>query len=257
MTTRHRDGRSIEVLDEGKHPQTSEAVRVRDASASTLADLSDDTVDTLVGRAVAARFLGVSESTVRRLEHTELPPVVENGVHRHRLRRLREFGLRRAKGGASLPTGGCGGEIAGEAFGLFDEGRGPAEVVRLLRVEPSVARELFREWADLHGTLAIGGVTLSKIERIADLFDGEPVTGEEALLRVLDGIQNESSSCLCCSRAIPKFCARCCVHRYPGVARRAKDALSGAEARAEQMRKKQIDTATTARARSRSADDES
>lgn len=254
MTTRHRDGRSTDTLDEGKHPQISGAVRVRNASASTLADLSDDTVDTLVGRAEAARFLGVSESTVRRLEHTELPPVVENGVHRHSLRRLREFGLRRARCGGNVPTGRCDGEIAGEAFGLFEERRGPAEVVRLLRVEPSVARELFREWADLHGTLAIGGVALSKIERLADLFDGEPVTGEEALLRVLDGIQNESSNCLCCSRAIPKFCARCCVHRYPGVARRAKDVLAGAQARAEQMRAKQIDTATTARARNRSAD---
>lgn len=256
MIPRRRDGRSAEILQRVQSPRLSEAARVGDGGSSTLTALRDDTADRFVSRAEAARFLGVSESTVRRLEHTELPPVVENGVHRHSLRKLREFGLQRASRGTKQPDSGFGGGIAGDAFGLFDEGRGPAEVVRSLRVEPHVARELFREWADLRGALAIGGVTLSKIERLADMFDGEPVSGQEALLRVLDGIWNESSTCLCCSRATPKFCARCCIQRYPGVARRAQHALSSAEARAEQLREKLVGAATTERARRRSADSE-
>src|SRR5262245_47220125 len=47
--------------------------------------------DRLVGRAEASRVIGKSQSTLRRLEHADLPPVVENGVHRHSMRRLLEY----------------------------------------------------------------------------------------------------------------------------------------------------------------------
>lgn len=66
--------------------------------------------DRLVRRREAAAMIGVSESTLRRLEPTELPPIVKNGDHLHSVKRLPETSslgrgraspvLRRHHGGA-------------------------------------------------------------------------------------------------------------------------------------------------------------
>ncbi len=130
--------------------------------------------DRLVGRTEAAGLVGLSIATLRRLERTVLRPVVDgSGVHRHSVKRLLDYKADRASSGADVD--GREGALAAAAFEHFDSSLGPADVVKLLKVAPSVARELHREWADLGGGFVVSGEAAVEIERLALNEDGAPV----------------------------------------------------------------------------------
>lgn len=94
---------------------------------------------TLFTRQQAARYLSTAVSTVRRAEERgALRATVLMGVHCYTLSELEQYR-------ASTRHG----EIAARAFHLLEEGRSPAEVVRLLQVPPTMARELAENYAEL------------------------------------------------------------------------------------------------------------
>ena len=106
---------------------------------------------TLTRAQVAAR-LGISTSSVRRLEGIELHPVQDaRGVWRFDSAevarvppRARQQESLRARGPREVPTGG---EIAARIFRLFDAGRELSEIVIATRQPPSTVRWLYREWS--------------------------------------------------------------------------------------------------------------
>ena len=146
----------------------SEAKTSVDDSAGGGAD------DRLVGRTEAAGRVGLSVATLRRLERTVLRPVVDgSGVHRHSVKRLLDYKADCASSGADVD--GREGALAAAAFEHFDRSLGPADVVKLLKVAPSVARELHRGWADLGGGFVVSGEAAVKVERLALNDDDAPV----------------------------------------------------------------------------------
>ena len=153
--------------------------------------------DRYVGRAEAARIIGMSESSLRRRERTNLPAVVENGVHRHSVRKLLEYKVEHLSVKPEEP--GFDGTIAAAAFEQFDQGLGPADVVRALRVDPRLARDLHHEWADLRGAVVICGkamVALQEIWWLRDEDDECLVRNGDDLVKVLQ--EHKTHTCIGC-----------------------------------------------------------
>jgi hypothetical protein len=115
-----------------------------------VAPTSGTSSDRMLTRGEVARILGISVSSVRRLEPNALPVVVdENGAHLHSEERVLAYKLERAA--ACDRSGGDEGALAGAAFERFDRGASAVDVVKELKLTPRVARELLAEWADLAG----------------------------------------------------------------------------------------------------------
>ena len=217
----------------------SEAKTSVDESAGGGAD------DRLVGRTEAARLVGLSVATLRRLERTVLRPVVDgSGVHRHIVKRLLYYKADRASSGADVD--GREGALAAAAFKYFDRSLGAADVVKLLRVAPSVARELYREWADLGGGFVVSGEAAVRIERLALNDDDAPVRSNVDLLRLLKRL--DEPQCSGCKRRTPCFCLRCFVHRPQQV---AKEAITRSETRQSARYQQELERHMAERARMR------
>lgn len=204
--------------------------------------------DRLVGRTQAASLVGVSVATLRRLELTVLRPVVDgSGVHRHSVRRLLDYKAERASSGADAE--GREGALAAAAFEHFDRGLGPADIVKLLKVTPNVAREIHREWADLGGGFVVSGEAAVKIERLALNDDDGPVRSGVELLRLLERL--EEPQCSGCKRRTPCFCLRCFVHRPPRAQQVAKEAIARSETRQAARYQLELERHMARRARTR------
>ncbi len=220
------------------------------SEAKTSADDSTGggTGDRLVGRTEAAGVVGVSVATLRRLERTVLRPVVDgSGVHRHSVKRLLDYKAERANAGADVD--GREGALAAAAFEHFDRRLGPADVVKLLKVAPSVARELHREWADLGGRFVVSGEAAVKIERLAFNEDDAPVRCGVDLLRLLERL--DEPQCFGCKRRTPCFCLRCFVQRPPRAQQVAKEAIARSETRQSARYQQELERHMAERARTR------
>jgi hypothetical protein len=184
--------------------------------------------DQLVGRSEAASLLGASVSTLRRLERTTLPPIVDaNGVHFHSVKRVLEYKIQHSKPKAA--TNEIDGTIAAAAFEQFDTGSGAADIVKQLRITPGLARALHREWADLRGSFVVGGVPAAKLERLAANTDGSEVKSGEDIVRLLGEL--EDNECAGCNRRIARFCLRCYTARPKTAERVAAAAIAKSEQR--------------------------
>ena len=100
----------------------------------------------LTRRNVAER-LGVSVSTVRRMEGQTLHPIRDDrGVWRFAEAEVRKLGRasepHRAGGKATED-----GDLAARVFTAFSNGFGLREIVIELRVHPSIVRELYTQWS--------------------------------------------------------------------------------------------------------------
>ena len=94
-------------------------------------------------RAHVAKRLGVTTTTVRRLEGTALhPSITPEGV---RLFSADEV-ERLARTRAAKPAPEASGEVAAEAFRLFREGYAFEDIVMRLKQGPATIRRLFDEW---------------------------------------------------------------------------------------------------------------
>jgi hypothetical protein len=97
----------------------------------------------LLMRSEVARRLGVTTTTVRRLEGTVLHPRVnEKG---ERLFDPSEV-ERAANSRSTKPAPEASGEVAAEAFRLFRQGYDLEDIVMRLKQPPATIRYLFGEW---------------------------------------------------------------------------------------------------------------
>jgi hypothetical protein len=203
--------------------------------------------DELVGRTEAARILGKSESTLRRLEQSALPPVVQNGVHRHSVRQLLAYKVEHVTVEASEER--FDGAIAAAAFEQFDAGLGPADLVRALRLDPGLARDLHHEWADLRGTVVASGRAVVKLQEFWWAMEDELEirTGDD-LVRALEHIS--VTHCSGCKRRRARFCAGCLLQRHPRVVQAAEEAVQAAEAEARAAEQRRLRRQVLERAKS-------
>lgn len=164
----------------------------------------------LLGRAQAARLLGVSKSTLRRMEGASLEPVLGPRnvrlFHEEQIQSL--LVTRRSEVAGGRPDG----ELAAETFELFDAGVHPVDVVKKLRVDPDLIESLHQRWARLRAMLVLStsGVqslclSLSEAEVIA-----APKSESELLGLVTKWVQEMSlRECTQCNKNPAAFCREC------------------------------------------------
>lgn len=103
----------------------------------------------LMTRAEVADLVGVSISTVRRWEGSQLQPVRDDRG-RHLFHAEQVLALAKAmvksSGSGQRHDGISAGELAAECFERFAQRQSLHEIVTALRVEPRKVRRLYREW---------------------------------------------------------------------------------------------------------------
>lgn len=117
-----------------------------------LAIVSPPAIPRTLTRSQVADTLGVSISSVRRLEGDRLHPTVgPDGANHFDPAEVTALATelstkRRPRPTPAAPVKLSAGELAARAFECFEQRYSLAEVVIALRVEPTVVRELFHEW---------------------------------------------------------------------------------------------------------------
>jgi hypothetical protein len=154
------------------------------------------------------------------------------GHHVHRLDQLRQSKLRgRAK---LLPSSAeFDGNAAAVAFKLFGHGFGPADAVVRACLASRVARDLYRDWADLRNMFVVNNEARQRIEQLAFSFNyGDEINNSEDLIRALDLACTESCRWSRSPGVSPACASDLAVHVRPqeGVASEYDGHLHGSSA---------------------------
>jgi hypothetical protein len=142
-----------------------------------------------VTREQLARVVGKNERTIRRWERTRLAPAVTvglDGVHRFDMQRVSELLEVRERSEPTSPDA-YDGEMAREAFRLFDEGVDQVEVVKQTGIDPRAVKAMYREWTSMRGGFFVPAEIVAKIACLSWL-DGPCLAHEpnaEKLLRCI------------------------------------------------------------------------
>jgi hypothetical protein len=156
-------------------------------------------------RSQAARRLGVSVTTLRRMEGDLLHP--EKGPGGVRLFDLAEVEAAFVRVRASRhATAVEDGELAAEIFALFDEGLNPVDVVKRLRVGPDVVERLQTQWARMRRSVLLSPEVRARLE---DALLGETDTGVDRwALKTAEDVEAALTTA-----AAPTECVKC--HENP------------------------------------------
>lgn len=158
-------------------------------------------------RSQVARRLGLSLSTVRRMEGVQLKPIVgERGVRYFeeteiqavlvRVRRTRMPDDERADG-----------TLAAAAFALFRNGADVVAVVTELREPPETIERLFEQWNRLRGTILLDAKSLAVL---AGDLNASKLTDEKSLLSAVAEFKKSAElQCLLCDREPAHWCRSC------------------------------------------------
>jgi hypothetical protein len=164
----------------------------------------------LLGRAAAARLLGVSKTTLRRMEGDAIEPVVgpknERLFHQEQIQAL--VMTRRTSVQETQPTD----EVAADVFTLFDEQVHPVDVIKQMRLAPKLVESLHQQWARMRGMLVLSHQTTAAICEM--LRDGEPLPLPEGNVELLELTKKwvcEASprTCVQCKGDSAEFCRAC------------------------------------------------
>jgi len=158
----------------------------------------------------STRLLGVSKSTLRRMEGESLTPVV--GPKNVRLFHEEQIHSMVVTRRAGISGGLASGELAAEAFQMFDDHVHPVDVVKKLRVEPTVIETLYERWSKMRAMLTLSRDVLAALN--AALCDGESVPlpqTEAALLTLVNRWVRDISPLRCdrCRAHSAAFCRSC------------------------------------------------
>lgn len=173
---------------------------------------ADDPTDRLVVREEAARYLEISEPTLRRRQASGelLPERVVDGVNWFSMRRLTEYKLAKASS-KTASAGDVDGTLWSAAFVAFGEGATTADIVKTLHVPAHVARALHFEYVDMIGEIIVGGIDAARIRKLVEESGDEiPVSTGADIVRVLE--HAVWPECLACHRT-PRFCLPCFHHQ--------------------------------------------
>ncbi|MES1185096.1 MAG: hypothetical protein ABUL60_14885 [Myxococcales bacterium] len=179
----------------------------------------------LLRRTEAARLLGVSKSTLRRMEGTALTPVVgPRNVHLFQEEEVRAVVVTRR---AHLDTQASSGGIAADAFTLFDAGLHVVDAVKQLRVSPDVIEGLYERWARLRSMLILSAETRSEIATVLMGWDDKSLQTAPDVLAFLKRwmIDESCRSCSECRTEMAAFC-RTCAKRW-GLATAREQTAAG------------------------------
>lgn len=181
----------------------------------------------LLRRTEAARLLGVSKSTVRRMEGTALTPVVgPKNVHLFQEEEVRAIVVTR-RAHVAMPTN--AGDVAADAFALFDDGFHVVDVVKQLRVSPDIIETLYERWARLRSMLVLSAEVRSDIATVLMGWDDKSLKTAADVVTFLKRwmIDESCRTCAECRGEMAAFC-RGCAKRWGLAAARQQAAESRA-----------------------------
>lgn len=154
-------------------------------------------------RSQVAEYLGVSVSTVRRMEGSELHPTIDaRGVHRfdpEEVIKAAESVRRPASPPRPASEPLSPGELAAEVFERFERRYSLSEIVRDLRIQPRKVRTLYHEWR----------TSLERVERMRkdpapalaiQAHTDSPKRVDQLLAELPDGQPTRISAALCSTR---------------------------------------------------------
>jgi hypothetical protein len=159
-------------------------------------------------RADVARRLGMSLSSVRRMEGKVLNPVVgARGVRYFAETEIEAVFIRICQT-HKLDTARMDGIWGAEAFALFRDGADPIEAVKRLEIGPDRAERLFRHWRRFGEAMVLDRTALARIEAALSRF--KPIEDEHALiLAIFDFKRGSSSHCVLCHESHARLCQIC------------------------------------------------
>jgi hypothetical protein len=170
-----------------------------------------------------ARAIGKDERTVRRWERTRLAPAVSvgaDGVHRFDMERVRELIEIRERSVPTRPDA-YDGEMAREAFGLFDENVHPVDVVKRTGFDPRAVEAMYQKWTSLRGGFFVPAEIAAKINSLV-WFTGPSLAfggSAETLLKCVESMRPKER-CSVCEHQLPELCAECAKETSVKEARR-------------------------------------
>jgi hypothetical protein len=182
----------------------------------------------LLRRTEAARMLGVSKSTLRRMEGDALTPVVgPRNVHLFQEEEVRAVVVTRRSHLEAQPAAG---DVAAEAFALFDAGVHVVDAVKQLRVGPELIERLYATWARLRGLMVLSVEARSEINTLLLGWDDHSLRTDADVVASLRKWMLEESvrRCSDCRSEMATFC-RVCAKRW-GLAA-AREHLAAERAR--------------------------
>jgi len=173
-------------------------------------------------------MLGVSKSTLRRMEGAELQPTI--GPHNIRMFHEEEIRAVVVTRRGRTDAGSDVGELAAEAFELFDRGLGVVDAVKQLRAAPELIESLHLHWTRLRGSMLISAPGRSAIcAALLGWDDGSLKTEADVVAFIKKWVTDESvRQCGQCKREWACFCRECA--KQWGL-RQAMDQLAETEAR--------------------------
>lgn len=158
----------------------------------------------MLTRGQAAKSLGVSMGTIRKMEGRSLPVMVRaDGTHVFALEDIEH--ARALRAGRRVPI--VDGSIAAEIFSLLKTGREPVDIVGIMRVHPDVVESLTAQFGRMNGTLLLSRLALAELA--AMLGGPAPVVTVVDLKRAIDDAQTRAAPCAVCRDGAARFCAGC------------------------------------------------
>jgi hypothetical protein len=161
----------------------------------------------LLTRGEVARRLGLSLSTVRRMEGVQLKPIVgERGVRYFEETEIQTVlvRVRRTRVPVDERTDGT---LAAAAFTRFRNGADVVAVVTELRVAPEKIESLFEHWKRLRGTVLLDAMSLSAL---AGALGAPKLTDENALLSAVSEFKKSTGQqCVLCEQEPAYWCRDC------------------------------------------------
>ncbi len=167
-----------------------------------------------VTREQLARVVGKNERTIRRWERTRLAPAVSvgpDGVHRFDMQRVSELLEVRERQEPTSPDD-YDGDMAREAFRLFDEGLDQVDAVKQTGFDPRAVKAMYREWTSMRGGFFVPADIAAKIASLPWL-DGPSLAVEGSAEKLLACVERTRprERCANCEHKAPEFCSEC-VH---------------------------------------------
>jgi len=175
----------------------------------------------LLTRGEVARRLGLSLSTVRRMEGVQLKPIVgERGVRYFEETEIQTVLVRGRR--TRVPDDErADGALAAAALALFRDGADVVAVVTELRETPAKIEELFEHWRRMQGTVLLDAKILAVL---AGALGAPNLTDEGALLSAVAEFKKSTGQhCILCERE-PAYWCRSCAQEAGRADARERDA---------------------------------
>ncbi len=172
-------------------------------------------------------MLGMSVSTLRRREGTEITPRVgPDGVHLFDETEVRAISVKYRSASPATATGDVvDGALAADVFGLLDEGVGAVDVVKRLRVHPDTIEALHGQWARMRGSIVLSRAQLNDIAEDDGYAGAVPIRDAQTLIASFKASADQARAfCMVCTTEGALLCVGCASRRNAAPAASAATA---------------------------------